>query len=87
MGCNFGWEIMMKNMLEDCITTGEMNLIILGGQDGLKLTLKNCILRVSERQNNVSHTNKLYFEIEHPTILSTEDIKFESEVKLFPNLF
>lgn len=55
------------------------------GQNGLGLALTNWPFGNAGQWNDISHANTLYYVIEYSTILSTEDLGFNTKIKLFPN--
>ncbi len=55
------------------------------GQDALGLSLNGWPLGFPGHWNDVDHTNSLYFIVEHPTILGTDEFEIYSMIKIFPN--
>lgn len=56
-----------------------------GGQDALGLSLNGWPLGSAGEWNDVDHTNTLYFIIEYPTVVSSEDLDIAGKVSVSPN--
>ncbi len=56
-----------------------------GGQDALGLSLNGWPLGSAGQWNDVNHNNTLYYVIEYASVLSMDQIDFQTQIKLFPN--